>query len=218
MKTTIPFLIVLPGMIGFTLFPDLENADDVYPTLLVHLLPAGLAGIVFAGFLAALMSSVDSYLNSASTLWTIDLYQRHMNREASPERLFRVGRALTGVFIVLAVFLAPVTELFPGIFSAMQTLLAFFQGPIFAILLLGMAWRRTNATAATVGLISGVCTSVTLFWLKQGIFTSTDPFLYIAWWAFLVALLITVFVTLLTAPPPSKKTEGLTADFLTAST
>ena len=218
LKTTIPFLIVLPGMIGFALFPDLEHADDIYPTLLVHLLPAGLAGIVFSGFLAALMSSVDSYLNSASTLWTIDLYQRHINRDASPEKLFRVGRALSGVFIVMAVLLAPVTELFPGIFSAMQTLLAFFQGPIFAILLLGMAWRRTNATAATVGLISGVCTSVTMFWLKESIFTSADPFLYIAWWAFLVALLITVFVTLLTPPPPLKKTEGLTADFLTAST
>ena len=218
LKTTIPFLIVLPGMIGFALFPDLEHGDDIYPTLLVHLLPAGLAGVVFAGFLAALMSSVDSYLNSASTLWTIDLYQRHINRKASPEKLFRVGRGLTGAFIVLAVLLAPVTDLFPGIFSAMQTLLAFFQGPIFAILLLGVAWRRTNATAATVGLISGVCTSVTLFWLKEGIFTSADPFLYIAWWAFLVALLVTVFVTLLTPPPPLKKTEGLTADFLTAST
>ena len=100
----------------------------------------------------------------------------------------------------------------------MQTLLAFFQGPIFAILLLGMAWRRTNATAATLGLISGVSTSVTLFWLRAGIFTSADPFLYIAWWAFLVALLVTVFVTLLTPPPPLEKTEGLTADFLTAST
>ncbi len=80
LKLTIPFLIVVPGLIGFALFPNLEKGDDVYPTLLRELLPTGLIGLVFAGFLAALMSSVDSYLNSASTLWTMDIYRRYLKR------------------------------------------------------------------------------------------------------------------------------------------
>ncbi len=96
-------MIVLPGLLGFALFPELEKGDDIYPTLLQQLLPTGVAGLVFAGFLAALMSSVDSYLNSASTLWTMDVYRRFFNRDASPEHLFRVGKRLTIVFIVLAI-------------------------------------------------------------------------------------------------------------------
>ena len=211
LKTTIPILIVVPGMIGFALYPDLRNGDDVFPTLLARLLPPGIAGLVFAGFLAALMSSVDSYLNSASTLWTMDLYKRYLNRTASPEALFRVGRLLTAFFVLLAIVLAPITDSFPGIFSAMQTLLAVFQGPTLAILLLGMIWRRANGKGASAGLVIGVLTSSSLFWIQEDLFIAPDPFLYIAWWAFLVGLGTTIAVSLLTAPPGVHKIEGLTA-------
>jgi len=166
LKLSIPFLIVVPGLIGFAMFPNLQKGDDVYPTMLQHLLPTGVAGLVFAGFLAALMSSVDSYLNSASTLWTMDVYRKYIYRSADPRHLYRVGRFLTIVFIILAVVLAPLTAKFQGIFSAMQTLLSIFQGPTFAILLLGMLWKRANSAGAIAGLIAGVTTSSTLFWIK----------------------------------------------------
>ncbi len=210
LKLTIPFLIVVPGIIGFGLFPDLEKGDDVFPTLLHELLPAGLAGLVFAGFLAALMSSVDSYLNSAATLWTMDIYRRYVKQDASPEHLFRVGKALTLVFIVAAILLSPLTREFEGIFSAMQTLLSIFQGPTFAILLLGMIWKKANGPGAMAGLIVGVATSSTLFWLKSGIFQASDPFLYIAWWSFAAAMLATIAVSILTPARPAEELKDLT--------
>jgi Na+/proline symporter len=199
----------VPGLVGFALFPNLENGDDIYPTMLHQLLPKGLTGLVFAGFLAALMSSVDSYLNSASTLWTMDIYRRYVKKDASPEHLLKVGKVLTAFFIILAVFLAPVTDKFSGVFAALQTLLSIFQGPTFAILLLGMIWKRANSYGAMTGLIIGVATSSTLFWIKDGIFQTTDPFLYIAWWSFVTAVLATIIVSLLTAPKPIETLKDL---------
>ena len=206
LKLSIPFLIVVPGLVGFALYPDLESGDEVYPKMLQQLLPPGLAGLVYAGFLAALMSSADSYLNSASTLWTMDIYKKYIKTDASPEHLYRVGRSLTVLFIVLAILWAPVTGKFSGIFPAMQTLLSIFQGPTFAILLLGMVWKRANGPGAVAGLIAGVVTSSMLFWVKDGIFQAAEPFLYIAWWSFVVGVLATIIVSLLT---PAKPVETL---------
>ncbi len=209
LKLTIPVLIVVPGMVGFALFPELSKGDDVYPTMLRELLPPGLAGLVFAGFLAALMSSVDSYLNSASTLWTMDIYKRFIKKDASHEHLFKVGKALTAFFIIFAIFLAPVTAKFPGVFSAMQTLLAIFQGPTFAILLLGMIWKRANGPGAIAGLILGVATSSSLFWLGDSLFQTKEPFLYIAWWSFVTGIAATVVVSLMTPPKSEAELKNL---------
>lgn len=209
LKLFIPFLIVVPGLIGLALFPGLEKGDDIYPTMMQKLLPPGLTGLVFAGFLAALMSSVDSYLNSASTLWTMDIYKKYFKKDAQPHHLLIVGKRLTLAFIIIAVFMAPLTGKFTGIFSAMQTILSVFQGPTFAILLLGIMWKRANSPGAVAGLIVGVTTSSTLFWLQGEIFQAADPFLYIAWWSFVAGILATVIVSLVTLPKPLGKIEGL---------
>lgn len=209
LKLSIPILIVVPGLIGFALIPDLEKGDEIFPTMLQQLLPPGLAGLVFAGFLAALMSSADSYLNSASTLWTMDIYRKYIKKDASPEHLYRVGRLLTVLFIVLAIIWAPITGKFSGIFSAMQTLLSFFQGPMLAILLLGVIWKRANGPGASAGLIAGVLTSSLLFWIQDGLFQATEPFLYIAWWSFVVGVVTTVIVSLVTPAKSAESIEGL---------
>ncbi|UCH87995.1 MAG: hypothetical protein JSV49_06915, partial [Thermoplasmata archaeon] len=206
LKLSIPFLVVIPGMVGFALFPGLEKGDDIYPTMLRELLPPGLAGLVFAGFLAALMSSADSYLNSASTLWTMDIYKKYIYPNASHQHLFKVGKLLTLIFIIMAVFLAPLTNRFSGVFSGFIMLLSIIQGPMFAILLLGMLWKRANGPGASAGLIFGVITSSTLYWIKQGIFRIDDPALYVAWWSFLTALITTIIVSYFTPP---KTTESL---------
>ncbi len=209
LKIFIPFLIVVPGIIGFVLFPELESGDDIYPTMLHNLLPAGLTGLVFAGFLAALMSSVDSYLNSASTLWTMDVYKRYIRKQADSHHLLVVGKILTIIFIVIAAYIAPFTDRFSGIFNALQTLLSIFQGPILAILLLGMIWKRANSPGAMAGLVVGVLTSSTLFWVQADIFQAKDPYLYIAWWSFLTAIIVTAMVSLGTKPQPQEKVKTL---------
>jgi len=209
LKCTIPLILVLPGMFGAILYPGIEDPDTIYPTMMAELLPVGLTGIVFAAFLAALMSSVDSYLNSAATIWTMDIYKRCFNREASHEHLFRVGRVLTIVFILIAMGLAPITGKFEGVFSYFVTLLSMFQGPTFAILLLGMIWKRATSTGALVGLLVGVATSATLTWIGEDLFTAAEPALYIAWWAFFGALVATVVVSLFTQPKEWSAIEPL---------
>lgn len=201
--------MVVPGIIGFILYPKLKSGDDVYATMLCNLLPKGVFGIVFTGFLAAFMSTVDSYLNSAATLWTMDIYKRYIKKEATPRHLMVVGKILTVIFIVLAAYLAPMTTKFSGIFNALQTLLSIFQGPTLAILLLGMVWKRANSPGAIAGLVVGVLTSSTLFWVQADIFQAGDPYLYIAWWSFLMAVVVTVVVSLCTRAQLEEKIKNL---------
>jgi SSS family solute:Na+ symporter len=204
-KMFIPILVVLPGLLALALNPSLAGAemDKAFPWLIKNLLPAGLAGLVFAAFMAALISSVDSTLNSAATLWTRDIYQRFLKKEASDKHYLKVGRILTLVFVLWAVAFAPVTKAFPGIYVAMQTLLSIFQGPTFAITLLGIYWKRANQWGGLAGLLGGVAISSSMFFITKA------SFLYIAWWSFLGSILITIVVSLLTKPDPIEKLEGL---------
>ncbi len=205
LKMLIPLLVVLPGLLALALNPNLAgpDMDKAFPWLIKHLLPTGLAGLVFAAFIAALITTVDSTLNSAATLWTRDIYQRFFVKKASDKHYLKVGRILTLVLIILGILFAPITKKFPGIYVAMQTLLAIFQGPTFAITLLGIYWKRATQWGGLVGLLGGVSISASLFF-----FTPLN-FLYIAWWSFVGALLITVIVSLLTKPEPVEKLEGL---------
>jgi len=209
LKLFIPFILVFPGVLGLALYPNLPIGDDIYPTLIRDLLPTGLTGLVFAAFLAALMSSVDSYLNSAATLWTKDIYQKYIKTSASEQHYMRVGRILTAVFVTMGVVLAPLTEKFQSIFDYMQTMLSIFQGPLLAILVLGLLWPRATGKGAVAGLLLGVGLSSLLFSLKNALFTCPEPFLYIAWWSFLFGLLMTAIVSLLTKPESPEKIKDV---------
>ena len=198
LKLFIPIVLVAPGLIGLMLYPDMERVDDIYPVLVHNLLPPGITGIVFAAFLAALMSSVDSYLNSAATLWTKDIYQKFIRPDGTDRHYLAVGRAVTVVFLMTGVMLAPLAERYESIFSYFQTLLSVFQGPLLAILVLGLLWRRANSAGAITGLFAGISTSLMLLWIQDDVFSAADPFLYIAWWSFVVSLAATIIVSMLT--------------------
>ncbi|MEA2062686.1 MAG: sodium/solute symporter, partial [Gemmatimonadota bacterium] len=209
LKLFIPVLLVGPGLAGIVLHPGLNNGDDIYPTLIHDLLPPGLTGLVFAAFLAALMSSVDSYLNSGATLWTKDIYQQYIRPGRDEAHYMVVGKVFTACLVAVGIILAPLTVRFPSIFGYMQTLLSIFQGPFLAILALGLLWPRATGAGALAGLGLGVATSSILFWIKDSVFTCPEPFLYIAWWSFLAGLVVTVGVSLFTRPEPRERIEGL---------
>ncbi len=204
-KMLIPIITVLPGIIALALNPNLTgpDMDKAYPWLIKTLLPTGLAGLVFAAFIAALISSVDSVLNSAATLWTRDLYQSYIVKNASPKHYLTVGRVVTGIFVIIAIFIAPVMTKFPGLFVAGATMLSLFQGPTLAITLLGIYWRRANRAGAMAGLIGGVAISTVLF------IAYDTSFLYYSWWSFAGSMVLTAVVSRFTTPEPTQKLVGL---------
>ncbi len=170
LKNIIPLIVAVPGLIAVALLPDLPDGDSAIPSLVGVLLPPGLRGLFVAAFLAALMSSIDSYLNSAATIVSSDLYKRFINPAVTDEQLLRVGRVTTVALIFWALgfaFLLTRMNEESGIYAIFQTLMAFFQAPAFAILLLGILWRRATGRAALDRLLSGIATSVSLYALNQ---------------------------------------------------
>lgn len=223
LKIVIPLIIAVPGLIALAMFPDLESGDHAVPTLVSAILPAGARGLFLAAFMAALMSSVDSYLNSAATLVTNDLYQRHINREADGRRLLAVGRMVTIALMIWAIGFAFVVKGMDesggasGIYAIFQTLMAFFQGPALAVILCGFLWKRATGAGALTGFLTGITASVGLFAMNRGhevfgirpLFQVPEPFLYFSVWSFLTALATIAVVSLLTKPEPLEKTAFL---------
>lgn len=206
LKNVIPLIVAVPGLIAVALLPDLPDGDTAIPSLVGKLLPVGLRGLFVAAFLAALMSSIDSYLNSAATIFSNDLYKRFYNREISDQHLLFVGRATTIGFVIWALGFALLLTLLnenSGIYAIFQTLMAFFQGPAFAVLLIGVLWRGATGKAALIALLCGIATSISLFALNQPsiyqalgwkpLFRIQEPFLYFSVWSFVVtACVLTV--------------------------
>jgi len=208
-KTMIPLLVILPGFFAlvFASPAEISNPDQALPWVIKNLLPPGLAGLVFVAFVAALHSSVDSTLNSASTLWTKDIYQRYFRKKASDSHYLLVGRILTALFVVFGVLFAPLTNKFPGIYVAMQNLLSFFQGPTLATLLLGILWWRSTGWGGLFGLTGGVAVAVVMFLFKVN-------FLYVAWWSFVASVILNFVISLITSPEPPGKLRGLVYHYL----
>ena len=195
LKLPVLFLIVLPGVCALLLFPRLPRADMVYPTLILELLPAGLVGLVVAGFVAATMVSIASMLNSASTLVTMDVV-RQFNPSLSSASTVRVGRIATALLLLVAVLWAPQLSRFPSLWQYLQAMLAYVVPPVVAVFLAGMFWRGASAAGAVAALIAGSACGLGLF-LVNVVFGWTHlHFLYAAPLLTAIDLLILVLVSL----------------------
>lgn len=212
------FLFVLPGLLAAALVAQgkmtLATPNEALPTLVRTLLPAGLRGLVVAGLLAALMSSLSSVFNSCSTLITWDVY-RTLTPGASERRLVWVGRLSTVALTVLGLAWIPFVEAAEGgLYVYIQSVQAYISPPIAAVFLLGLFWGRLNAQGATASLGAGFVLGVGRLALEA---TGTDlgwvtdlNFLLFAVVLFLVCTAILVAVSLATAPPPAAQIAGLT--------
>ncbi|HSG08566.1 MAG TPA: solute:sodium symporter family transporter [Longimicrobiales bacterium] len=165
LKLLIPFLIVFPGIMAWQIYGEaLQNGDQAYALLIRDLVPAGLRGILFAALFGAVMSSLDSMLNSASTIFTMDIYRRHVHPEADGPALLRVGRWTTGVLVVLACLLAPLPGRFQGVFTYIQMIWGFISPGVVAAFLFGVTVRRAPTAAAWAGLTLGAPIYGFLLW------------------------------------------------------
>ncbi len=208
------FLMILPGMIAVVLLPGMENPDQVFPTLVAKLLPAGLRGLILTALVAAIMSSLDSALNAAASLLTMD-FIRPLRPDISGRKLLVVGRALTAVLILVAALYAPLIERFGSLFQYFQATLSYIVTPIVAIYLGGLFWRRLNGAGAFWAILSGLLLGLALFLLKEitDIWSSVGlppvHFTYMAVLIFVFTFLVMTLVSLASVPPTPESLIGV---------
>ena len=161
------FLFVLPGLICLALIqtgklPAVADSKDVFAHMVLHLLPAGLRGLIAAALLAALMGTIAGALNSIATLFAHDLYKR-FKPHTSDRKLVHIGRIATVVGMIAAIIWSPIIAKFPSIYQAVASMICYIAPPITAVFVVGIFWRRATARAATITLWSGFLLGMVVF-------------------------------------------------------
>ena len=204
------FLFILPGVMALSLYPNLDNPDTVFPTLVFDLLPVGVRGLILAAVIAAITSTVDSILNSASTIVTMD-FVKTLKPQTSQRQLVLIGRVATIVALVVAIIWAPFIAQFDTLYNYLQSVLSYLVPPVVAVFLVGILWNRMTANAAFLTLVIMQPLGLLAF-----IFTQVLPdeptlqFLYAAGLNLALSLLLIVVVSLLGKTPDLEKTDELT--------
>jgi SSS family solute:Na+ symporter len=243
------FIFIIPGMIALALartgsYETLNQMVDAsgnvvpsqaqaaFPLLTMSILPVGVRGIVVAGLLAALMSSLAGVFNASSTLFTMDLYAK-FRPDASKSQLVWTGRMATAVMVIIGLLWIPVIQGARGLYEYLQGVQSYLAPPIFAVFFLGVFMKRLNAKGCLAALIAGflmgafrlaVDTPVTLgiggfggydqgsfLWIVNNIY-----FQYYSLLIFLVSAAAMIAVSYATAPPAYEKISGLTYATVTA--
>jgi SSS family solute:Na+ symporter len=197
------FIMVLPGLPGRVLFPHLEKADQVYPKLVFEILPPGLTGLVVAGFLAALTAALSSTLNSAATLFTMDIATKLKPGMTGRQQVL-AGNLSGLVIIIVAALWAPQIQKFDSVVKYFQQLLSYMAPPVVAVFLCGLFWRRANGTGAFAGLISGLVIAIGLLLGIKHTPLAHWHFLYVAPLIFAISFAIIVAVSLATPAPAAE--------------
>ncbi len=213
LKLSALFIMVLPGVMALIMFPNLEDPVNAYPTLIFNLLPAGLLGITLAGFIAALMSSVDSGLNAASTLFTFDFYKK-WRPKATQEEAMKVAKITIGVLMVVSALWAPQIVKFDSFWDYLQMVLSFICPPIVALFIFGLFSPRINTRGANAAIITGVTLSVLSigyqFYINlTGAENVLPHYLYLAGIIFVVCSVILVAFSLTGTPDSGKDWDKL---------
>ena len=223
------FLFLIPGVIALTLKMrgelHWENADEAFPVLMSNLLPSGLRGLVAAGLLAALMSSLASVFNSCSTLFTVDVYKKL--RPNTPEKkLVRTGQIATVFVVIIGIIWIPIMANISGVlYEYLQSVQSYIAPPITAVFLLGIFYKRINATGAFYTLVMGIVVAflrITLELVKHNLdpdgvlsYLGDMNFLTFGAWFFLFCLIFMVVVSLLSKAPDKQQIVNLTFGTIT---
>ncbi|MGC9364575.1 MAG: sodium:solute symporter [Fidelibacterota bacterium] len=241
------FIFIIPGMIAMALAksgisPEIqsqmldangeiirENSQSAFPLLVAYILPVGVRGIVVAGLLAALMSSLAGVFNASATLFTIDFYSR-LRPEASQAKLVWIGRVATAVMVLIGLIWIPVIKGGKGLYDYLQGVQSYLAPPIAVVFFMGVFWKRMNAKGCMATLITGfamglfrlaVDTPVALFgayeytegsffWVINNIF-----FQYYSLLITVVCIGVMIAVSLATNEPAYEKISGLTYGTIT---
>jgi SSS family solute:Na+ symporter len=173
LKILVPIIIILPGVIGFYYFGDsmYDSQDMIYPALIKKVLPLGLSGFFAAVVMGAVLSTFNSVLNSAATIFSVDVYKRLINKDVKEKRLVWIGRSVSSILAIFAILAAPMVARAPeGLYQLLQQLNGIFFIPIASIMLAGFFMEKVSAMGAKVALIFGLLYYIiTTFILKVDI-------------------------------------------------
>lgn len=200
------FVMVLPGIAGRKLYPDLETASQIYPTMVFGLLPPGVLGLVVIGFLAAMISTLSSILNSAQTLVTMDMIAK-IKPQWQGRKLVVAGNAAGLVLIAISASWAPQIQHFDSVVKYFQQLLSYMAPPVVAVFLAGLFWKRASGTGAISALLSGFVVALLLLRFIGATPLAGWHFLYVAPVLFVLSLAVLVAVSLASASPSAGAVE-----------
>ena len=230
MKLLPVFLFLIPGVIALTLKMRGElhwdSPDEAFPVLMSNLLPAGLRGLVAAGLLAALMSSLASVFNSVSTLFTVDIYKK-LRPETPEKKLVQTGQIATLVVVLIGILWIPIMSNISGVlYEYLQSVQTYIAPPIAAVFVMGIAHKRINAQGAYITLIAGFIIRFGRIFLEimSDSFTpgsilfnlGTMNYLTFGAWFFLFCILTLIGVSLATEKQADEKVVNLTFGTITA--
>src|SRR6476660_10100134 len=229
-KMFVPFITIIPGMIAAVLVTEIAKVkngqtvpggasgdgvqfNDSLIYLMRDVLPNGLLGLAITGLLAAFMAGMAANISAFNTVFSYDLWQRYIRKDHSDDYYLRIGRLATVAATIIAIFTATIASSFSNVMDYLQSLFGFFNAPLFATFILGMFWKRMTATAGWVGLVSGTLSAVAIAFLSEDAFGSASlgalplsgqgAAFVAASTAFVVDIVVSVLVTMVTEPKPA---------------
>ncbi|MGC4112308.1 MAG: sodium:solute symporter family protein [Nocardioides sp.] len=232
-KMFIPFIIIVPGIMAAVLVTPISDMkakgdatgaggityNDSLLLLMKQLLPNGLLGVAIAGMLAAFMAGMAANISAFNTVMSYDIWQTYVQKDKPDHFYTTFGRWATVVATALAIGTSYFASHFPNMMTYLQTLFGFFNAPLFATFILGMFWKRMTATAGWVGLVSGTLAAVVVAFLSKDAFGSASTGVLnlsgqgasfvAAGAAFVVDIVVSYVVTLMTKPREESELRGL---------
>jgi solute:Na+ symporter, SSS family len=239
-KMAVPFIVILPGLLGLVVLqnPDgslmhlvgqnmatpgsgMHSYNEVLPLMMVRYLAPGLLGLGITALIAGFMSGMAGNVSAFSAVWTYDIYQPLINKNAKDEHYVAVGRWATILGVIISIGTAYMVMNAAGIMDYVQALFSFFISPLLGVVLMGMFWKRATKAGGFWGLLIGTLTSIGLWaWVYVNpaalryVALSADAKtmaedMYRALWSVITSMLVTVVVSLFTEPKPLAELAGV---------
>ncbi len=235
-KMMVPFIVILPGLLGLALIPGLvgekeaiatggHSYNEVLPLMLARYAGPGLLGLGVTALIAGFMSGMAGNISAFATVWTYDIYKplhlKMSHVEEKDAHYVKIGRWCTILGVFVSIGTAYLVQQFASIMDYVQALFSFFVAPLLGTVLLGMLWKRTTSAGGFWGLLAGIGSSIGMWaWVK------VDPGalkiialsehakdmaenMYRALWSWLICVGVTVIVSMLTTPKPESELTGL---------
>ena len=237
-KMAVPFIVILPGLLALAVLKNPDGSimhlvpegtaaagqhtyNEVLPLMLIRYCGPGLLGLGITALLAGFMSGMAGNVSAFSTVWTYDIYGAFINKKASDKHYVAMGRWSTGIGMLVSIATAYLVMNAASIMDYVQALFSFFIAPLFGTVILGMLWKRATHWGGFLGLLAGTVSSIAMFiWVYRipsalhyiAMSSDAKPMaenLYRALWSWIICVVVTVVVSLVTKPVPTEQLSGL---------